>query len=92
MNLKYLKPLLGYNPRYVGFCNLGLAPSPVADGGDGLQTWRIAANISNKQWRTADKWCYFTLVEGFTTLRRKKTACYEMLVRTSELDEFFGTT
>jgi len=24
-------------------------------GGDGLQTWRVAANILNKQSRTADK-------------------------------------
>jgi len=27
----------------------------VADEGDGLQTWRVAANILNKQSRTADK-------------------------------------
>jgi hypothetical protein len=27
----------------------------VADGGNGLQIWRIAANILNKQSRTADK-------------------------------------
>jgi hypothetical protein len=27
----------------------------VADGGDGLQIWRVAANILNKQSRTADK-------------------------------------
>jgi hypothetical protein len=25
------------------------------DGGDGLQIWRVAANILNKQLRTADK-------------------------------------
>jgi hypothetical protein len=27
----------------------------VAGGGDGLQVWRVAANILNKQSRTADK-------------------------------------
>jgi hypothetical protein len=29
--------------------------SQVADGEDGLQMWRVAANIPNKQSRTADK-------------------------------------
>jgi hypothetical protein len=32
-----------------------MARSQVADGGDGLQIWRVAANILNKQSRTADK-------------------------------------
>jgi hypothetical protein len=27
----------------------------VADGGDGLQTWKVTANILNKQSRTAEK-------------------------------------
>jgi hypothetical protein len=27
----------------------------VSDGGDGLQTWSVSANILNKQFRTADK-------------------------------------
>jgi hypothetical protein len=29
----------------------------VADGGEGLQIWRVAANILNKQSLTADKGC-----------------------------------
>jgi hypothetical protein len=33
----------------------GMARSQVADGGDGLQIWRVAANILNMQSRTADK-------------------------------------
>jgi len=33
----------------------------VADGGDGLQMWRITANILNKQSRTADKGVIFQL-------------------------------
>jgi hypothetical protein len=39
-----------WGPRYHG-----VARPQVADGGDGLQIWRIAANILNKQSRTADK-------------------------------------
>jgi hypothetical protein len=27
----------------------------VSDGGDGLQTWRVAANMMNKPSQTADK-------------------------------------
>jgi hypothetical protein len=37
-------------------CHHGMARPQVADGGDGLQIWRVAANILNKQSRTADKW------------------------------------
>jgi hypothetical protein len=33
----------------------GMARPQLADGGDGLQIWRVAANILNKQSRTADK-------------------------------------
>jgi hypothetical protein len=36
-------------------CHHDMAKPQVADGGDGLQIWRIAANILNKQSRTADK-------------------------------------
>jgi hypothetical protein len=32
-----------------------MARPQVADGGDGLQIWRVAANILNKQSRTTDK-------------------------------------
>jgi hypothetical protein len=32
-----------------------MARRQVTDGGDGLQMWRVAANILNKQSRTADK-------------------------------------
>jgi hypothetical protein len=35
-------------------CHHGMARPQVADGGDGLQMWRVAANILNKQSRTAD--------------------------------------
>jgi hypothetical protein len=36
-------------------CHHGMARSQVADGEDGLQIWRVAANLLNKQSRTADK-------------------------------------
>jgi hypothetical protein len=36
-------------------CHHGRARSQVVEGGDGLQIWRVAANILNKQYRTADK-------------------------------------
>jgi hypothetical protein len=36
-------------------CHHGMARPQVADGGEGLQIWRVAANILNKQSRTADK-------------------------------------
>jgi len=40
---------------YVGPCHHGIACPRAADGGDGLQIWRIAVNVLNKQLRTADK-------------------------------------
>jgi hypothetical protein len=36
-------------------CHHGMARPQVADGGEGLQIWRVAVNILNKQSRTADK-------------------------------------
>jgi hypothetical protein len=36
-------------------CYHGMAHPQVADGGEGLQIWRVAANVLNKQSRTADK-------------------------------------
>jgi hypothetical protein len=36
-------------------CHHGMARPRVADREDGLQIWRVAANILNKQSRTADR-------------------------------------
>jgi hypothetical protein len=36
-------------------CRHGVARPQVADGGEGLQIWRVPASILNKQSRTADK-------------------------------------
>jgi hypothetical protein len=48
----------------------GLACPHVADGGDGLHLWRVAANVLNEQSRTADKlWSSSLLV------RRGATNC-----------------
>jgi hypothetical protein len=43
-------------PVYLCVCiyepfHLVMAPPPVADGGEGLQMWRVAANVVNKQSR-----------------------------------------
>jgi hypothetical protein len=38
-------------------CHRGMARSQVAGGGDGLQIWRVAASILNKQSRTdGNRW------------------------------------
>jgi hypothetical protein len=44
-----------FAPRYVGPCHHGTVRPRVADGGDGLQIWRVTENILKKQSRTADK-------------------------------------
>jgi hypothetical protein len=41
-----------------------MAGPQVADGGNGLQIWRVAANILNQQSRTADKGWYSSLEVG----------------------------
>jgi hypothetical protein len=42
-------------PCYMGPCHHVMARPPVMDGGDGLQIWRVATNILNKQSQAADK-------------------------------------
>jgi hypothetical protein len=64
-----------------------MARPKVADGGDALQVWREAANILNKQSRTADKGWTSTLGVGLTTPHRKK---YENVHKASDLDGFLG--
>jgi hypothetical protein len=64
----------------------------VVDGGDGLQIWRIAVNILNKQSQTANRWWSSSLGlgKGLTTPHHKKPACYEMSQWASDLDEYLG--
>jgi hypothetical protein len=45
-------------------CHHGMARPQVADGGEGLQIWRVAGNILNKQSWTADKGLPSSLVVG----------------------------
>jgi hypothetical protein len=54
--------------------HFSLLKPQVADGGDGLQIWRVAANILYKQLRTAEKGCPSSLEvgEGVTTQHHKK--------------------
>jgi hypothetical protein len=47
----------------------GMVRPQVVDGGDGLQIWRAAVNILNKQSRTADK--LWASSVGLTTPSRK---------------------
>jgi hypothetical protein len=44
---------------------------------NGLQLWRVAANIVNKQPRTNDMGWSSSLEVGLTTLHRKKLILYE---------------
>jgi hypothetical protein len=55
-----------------------MARSQDADGGDALQVWRVAANILNKQSRTAGKgWSSSLGVDWVLQIAVKKLACYE---------------
>jgi hypothetical protein len=54
LNPYYIQWLPWNLVKWVPCCH-GMARPRVADGGDGLQIWRVAANILNKQSRTADK-------------------------------------
>jgi hypothetical protein len=58
----------------MGSCHQGMARPQAVDGGDGLQIRKIAANILNKQSRTAAKgWSSsLRIVRGLTTPNRKK--------------------
>jgi hypothetical protein len=60
-------------------CHHGMARPQIADGGNGFEIWRVAANILNKQSRTADKgWSSCLGVECFlTTPHRKTFSCYD---------------
>jgi hypothetical protein len=53
-NSPFLGPVVDRNVRWVP-CHHGMAHPQVADAGDALHLWRVAANILNKQSRTADK-------------------------------------
>jgi hypothetical protein len=57
-----------------------MARPRVADGGDGLQIWRVAENILNKQSRTAVKgWSSSLEVGRGASTHRKKIKNRDML-------------
>jgi hypothetical protein len=59
-----------------------MARALVADGGDGLQMWWVAANVLNKQSRTADKgWFPSLAVEWATNISTggQKNSMLQML-------------
>jgi len=60
----------------------------LADGGNGLQVWRVTANILNKQLRTSDKGGPLPWMpdEAVTIPNRKKLPCYETFHTASDLD------
>jgi hypothetical protein len=79
--------MLGGSP-----CHHGMTRSRVADGRDGVQLWKLATNILNKQPRSNDKgWSSsLGLGVGLTTPHRKEQIRYEKLNKASDLDGFFG--
>jgi hypothetical protein len=66
MAVKFHADICDYFP-----CHHGMARPQVADGGDGLQIWRVAANILNKQ-PTRGGPPAWGLGVGLTTPHRKK--------------------
>jgi hypothetical protein len=68
-----------------GFLSRRHGASSVADGGDGLQIWRIVANILNKKSWTRGGPPAWGLDVGLTIPHRKKLVCYKMSQRASDL-------
>jgi hypothetical protein len=78
-------------PKWVP-CHRGMARPQVADGGDALQLWVVAANILNKQLLKADKrWssCLWAGC-GANSFSPYKKACYENVQEALDVDRFPG--
>jgi hypothetical protein len=60
------------NYSFVGPFSPRMARPQAADGGDGLQIWRVAANILNEQSRTAKKGGPPALVLGVELTTKRK--------------------
>jgi hypothetical protein len=75
-------------------CQKGIAHPRVADGRDGFHVRRVAANILNKQARTAEKgWSpSFGIRRGEKTPNVNLLIFYEAGRRVSGQEGFFGTT
>jgi hypothetical protein len=74
-------------------CYQGMMCPQVANGGNCLQVWRLAANILSKQLWTTEKGCPSSLWVGvrLTILHSLAPAHYKKLLRVSDLNEFCGT-
>jgi hypothetical protein len=84
MNIRMpFEPMLGGST-----CHHSKARPRVADGRHGLQFWKLAANILNKQSRTNDKGYSSSLGlgVGLTTPHCKKQIRYEGLHKAANLD------
>jgi hypothetical protein len=70
-----------------------MARPPIADRGHCLQIWRVAANIFNKQSRTAySGWSSSLGFERWTSNPHPKLeVCYETLHTALDQDGFFDT-
>jgi hypothetical protein len=71
--------------------------SQVADGGDSLHLWKVAANLLSKEFQTVHSWQWVFLQYeywggGLITSHHKKIECYKMLHRVLYLDEFYWMT
>jgi hypothetical protein len=72
-------------------CRHGMARPQVADRGDGLQVWRVAANVLNKKPRTPVKvgegvggGSSSVCLDAVLTTPRNKYFCYEIFQRASD--------
>jgi hypothetical protein len=52
------------NPSMLGESLVTTAHPQVADGVNGFQLWRVAADTLNKQLRATDKWWFFNFWVG----------------------------
>jgi hypothetical protein len=65
-----------------------MAHPQFADGGEGLQIWRVDVNILNKQLWTADKgWSSISGLDvELTTPHHKRVICYKIFLSASDLE------
>jgi hypothetical protein len=81
------------NVRWVR-CHHGVTRPRVVDIGDSLQIWRVAANILDKESRTADSGLSSSLGLGgsLQPSHVKLNICYETVRTASDKDGLFGST
>jgi len=62
-------------------CHYGMTCPQITDGGNGIQTWKVAVNILNKQLRSTNRGWFPSLgirrIKNSST-QQKKLACYGM--------------